>query len=461
MAAAARILELNAQAAAKKKELETLLAASQTEKRPLNPEEVTASDKIQADLKAIGQTIAAEQVAGSPAPVFTGGAPVAEKDTKRRGFNSHQEMLLAVVENAGARDRSELSDDRLKVLAVADDGDGKVSGAGLAYMLPVAFGPRAAAGYDEQGEYDNRYGGFSVDSVRGAERPLIGFEGDPSEGLCEVVPMDAPIVKLDAANDKNHTTSVTGGLTVGRRAEVQAMTSSRMEMEQLEFKASPTYGLSFATEELLEDSARSWISRLTNGFGLAFREFKFNEKLRGPGGNARLGILTALASTSLGPTISIAKETGQGADTIKSENVLKMRERAWGYSRCIWIANHDCYTQLAKLQIATGVSAQLVYQNSVSPDRPDMLLGRPIFYSEHANTVGDQGDLILANWTQYGDGEYRPLQSAESIHVRFSNHERAMKFWKRDCGMPFWRVPLTPKRSSATLSPFVVIDARA
>lgn len=460
MAAAARILELNAQAKAKKEALEALLATSQTEKRPLNAEEITASSKIQADLEAIAATIKAEQVAGSPAPVFTGGAPVAEKDTKTRGFNNAQEMLLAVVDNAAARDRSEVSDDRLKMLAVADEGDKSRSG-GLAFMLPVGFGPQATVGSDEHGEYDNRYGGFSVEAVKGAERPMIGFDGDPSEGLCEVVPMDAPLVKLDASVDKDHSTSVAGGLTVSRRAEASTMSSSRTAMEQLEFKASPTYGLAYATEELLEDSPRSYIARITNGFGLAFRAFKFNEKLRGAGGNARLGILTSLASTSLGPTISIAKETNQAADTINSENVLKMRSRAWGYSNCIWIANSDCYIQLAKLQIATGVGAQLVYQPSLAPDRPDMLLGRPIFYNEYASTVGDQGDLILANFSQYGEGEYRPLQSAESIHVRFVNHERTMKFWKRDCGQPFWRTALTPAKSSSTLSPFVVLDARA
>lgn len=459
MAAAARILELNAQATAKKKDLETLLVASQTEKRPLNPEEITASAKIQADLEAIAATIKAEQTAGQPAPVFTGGALVAEGDKAHRGFNSPQEMLLAVVANAGARDRSEVSDDRLKPLAVTDDGD-KNRGAGLAFMLPAGYGPKAAVGSDEHGEYDNRYGGFSVRPGYGPDRPLIGFDGDPTDGLCEVVPMSAPLVKLDATVDKSHSTSVAGGLTVSRRAEASAMTSSRQEMEQIEFKASATYGLAYATEELLEDSPVSFVARITNGFGLAFRAFKFNEKLRGKGGNERLGILTALAASSLGPTISIAKETGQAADTFLADNVLKMRARAWGYGSCIWIANPDCYPQLSKMSIAVGVGGQLVYQNSIAADRPDMLLGRPIIYNEYASTVGDQGDLILGNWSQYGEGEYRPLQSAESIHVRFTNHERTMKFWKRDCGQPFWKSALTPAKSSSTLSPFVVLDAR-
>lgn len=459
MAAAARLIELAGQEKAKLEAHAAILATATKEKRPLNEEERTQADALEAEIDAIRSTVRHEGLKAQGS-IVTGGALVAEGDKVQRGFSTPQEMLLAVVSNAGARDRSEVSDDRLKPLAVADDGDKNRSG-GMAFMLPTGFGPKAAVGSDEHGVYDNRYGGFAVEAVKGAPRPMIGFDGDPSDGLCESIPMAAPLVKLDASVDKNHTSSVAAGLTVSRRAEAQTMSSSRQEMEQLEFKASPTYGLAYATEELLEDSPISFVARITNGFGLAFRAFKFNEKLRGPGGNARLGVLTALASTSLGPTISIAKETSQAAATINSENILKMRARCWGYGNAIWIANHDTFIQLAKLQISTGVSAQLVYQMSLSPDRPDMLLGRPIFYNEYASTVGSQGDIGLYNWSQYGEGEYRPLQSAESIHVRFVNHERTMKFWKRDCGQPFWRTALTPAKSSSTLSPFVVLDARA
>ena len=81
-------------------------------------------------------------------------------------------------------------------------------------------------------------------------------------------------------------------------------------------------------------------------------------------------------------------------------------------------------------------------------------------FSIYAATLGDQGDLILANFAEYLEGLYQPLQSAESMHVRFANHERAFKFWLRNAGAPWWRTALTPAKSTATLSPFVVADAR-
>lgn len=382
-----------------------------------------------------------------------------------RGFRNHREFLMAVVDNRGVTLQEQVSDERLRPLAVVDD-EGKNKGE-LAFALPSAFapvkGPRAAAGSDEQGEYADQYGGFSLVASRLAPRPLIGFEGDPTEGRVEQIPMETPMVEMEAAVDKDHTTSVSGGLTITRRAETAAMAASRQKIEMITLKASGSYGLSFATEELLADSPTSWIARLSNSFDRQWAAFALQEKLRGVGGAERLGVLTALdGSAAGGPTISIAKEAAQGvgSKTIISQNVLKMRAQCWGYGEAIWLANHDTYPQLAVLSIAVGVAGGLVYQQSLTEDRPDMLLGRPIFYTEYASTVGAQGDLILGNWSQFMDGVYQPIQGAESVHVRFLNNERALRFTKRDCGAPSWRTPLTPAKSTSKLSPFIVLDAR-
>jgi HK97 family phage major capsid protein len=89
---------------------------------------------------------------------------------------------------------------------------------------------------------------------------------------------------------------------------------------------------------------------------------------------------------------------------------------------------------------------------------PTSLLGRPIFYTEYLPTLGSAGDVLLCNWSQYIEGTYQPLQSAESIHVRFVNNERAFRFTMRNDGAPWWRSVLTPKNGS-TLSPYVTLAA--
>lgn len=422
-----------------------------------------ANAEVMAKYKAANQAAPVISTSVSERIAQSGVGHASEQDTTKRGFKSHREFLNAALANAEATNRDQVSDPRLKALAIVDDGKGTKNGAGLAFAMPLGFTPdsiKAAAGSDEHGVYSDTYGGFSVVGQRLAPRPLLGFEGDPTAGRTESIPMNAPVVEMEAATDKDHTSSVAAGLTVSRRAETVAMTGTRQAREMITLKATSLYGAAFATEELLADSPDSFVARISNGFDMAFAAKALDEKLRGVGGSEFLGILSALSSASRGPTISIAKETNQAADTFLANNVLKMRARCYGYGNAIWIANHDCFVQLATMQIATGVGGQLVYQQSVVEDRPDTLLGRPIFYSEFANTVGDQGDLILGNWTHYMEGIYQPLQSAESIHVRFLNHERAFKFWLRNAGMPTWRVPLTPNKSSQTLSPFVVLDAR-
>jgi hypothetical protein len=86
-------------------------------------------------------------------------------------------------------------------------------------------------------------------------------------------------------------------------------------------------------------------------------------------------------------------------------------------------------------------------------------MGRPLIFSEYMQALGTLGDLTLINWTQYLEGTYQPLQSAESIHVRFVNAERAFRFMLRNDAAPWWRSALTPKNGADTLSPYVALAA--
>lgn len=443
------------------------LSAAQAAGRGFTPEEKAAQEQGEAEVKRLDELIAAEErrlelgkaAAGSSASIQVG-APNSDADP-RRGFRSHREFLLATIANSGLRDRDQVADERLKPLAVFDKDDKQAAGE-LAFMLPVAFTPpsvNATVGSDEQGEYDNRYGGFAVPTTRAPGLLQVGFEGDPTAGLTQDVPMGSPSVEIMARTDKDHSTSVSGGFTVTRRPETVAASSSRMQLEMVTLKASSLFGLGYASEELLSDSPQSFVAIIETGFRTQFGAHVLNEKLRGTGGNQYLGVLTALAASSLGPTISIAKESGQAADTIVAANVLKMRARCWGYDSAVWLANHDTFPQLATMSIGVGTAGVLIYAQANS-DRPSSLLGRPIYFTEYASKLGDQGDIGLYNFSQFLEGVYQPLQGAESVHVRFVNHERTFKFWLRNAGAPWWRTALTPAKSSDTLSPFVTLDAR-
>lgn len=314
---------------------------------------------------------------------------------------------------------------------------------------------RATAGSDEHGVYDDSHGGFLVPEAFSPNLLSLQAEADPIGAATLKVPMASSTVRIPARVDKNHVTSVSGGLTVGRRAEAVAATASRMELERVELRADSLFGLTYVTEELLQDSPISVVALLEAGFRDEFTARLIDERINGTGVGQFLGVLNSPC------LVTVAKETGQAADTIVYENVIKVRARCWGYGSAFWIANHDTIPQLMLMNQAVGTGGIPVWQPSAREDHPDTLLGRPIVFTEYADTVGDAGDIILGNWSQYLEGQYQQQGMAESIHVRFVEHERAFKFWVRNAGAPWWRSALTPKNSASTLSPFVTLAARA
>jgi len=352
----------------------------------------------------------------------------------KRGFKHPREFLLSIInwQRKGERD------ERLAGLRADESG----------------FDIRGAAGSDEQSTFSNPYGGFLVPEGFSPNILSVPSEGDPLAGLTQNVPMTGPVVNIQARVDKTHTSSVSGGLRVYRRAEADSSSSSRIEFERIRLEATGLFGLAFATEEILSDSPGSFAAILEAGFRDEFGSVILNERLNGTGTGEFQGINNAAC------TVSVSKETGQAATSLVYENIIKMRSRCWGYSNAVWLANHDTIPQLMLLNQSVGTGGIPVWAPSAISDHPDTLLGRPIFFSEYPETLGTVGDVILGNWSQYLEGTYQPLGSAESVHVRFVNHERTFKFFMRNAGTPWWRAALTPKKGS-TLSPFVRLATRA
>jgi HK97 family phage major capsid protein len=383
-------------------------------------------EKLDAQAKRIASFDGQRKVIAQPkaaTPVIEVSEPEFTKDPKK-GFKTPSEFFSAVM-NKNLRGKS---DERLSFLATA--------------------------GSDEQNESSDQYGGFLVPVGFSPNLLQIATEADPTAGRTRIVPMQSKSVEIPARVDENHSTSVAGGITVSRKEETQEGTASRMKFQKVKLDVHTMFGLSYTTEELLSDSPMTVAAILEMGFAEAFKDALLMEKILGTGVGEFEGVTQSPAF------IEVAKESAQTADTINLTNILKMRARCWGYANAIWMANHDTYTQLAALNGGTYGTA-LVWQPSAQEDRPDVLLGRPIFFTEYAATLGDANDIMLINWSEYLEGTYQPMQSAESIHVRFSAHERAFKFWLRNDARGWWKSALTPRRSAVTMSPFIGLAERA
>lgn len=249
-----------------------------------------------------------------------------------------------------------------------------------------------------------------------------------------------------------------GGVQVYWREEAGTVTAKAPTFRRMKLQLNSLMGLCYATDEVLAD-ATALGAVIQQAFAEEFAFVLDDAVIRGSGNGQPLGILNS------GAFISVAKEANQVADTVVYENVLKMWSRLWSRSRntSAWFIHQDVLPQLAQMAMSVGVGGVPVYMpaTGVAGSMYSTLFGRPVIEIEHADTVGDQGDIMLLDLSQYLMIDKGGMDAAQSIHVRFIYGENTFRFMLRTDGQPIWNSPLTLFNSSTTVSPFVLLDARA
>ena len=248
-----------------------------------------------------------------------------------------------------------------------------------------------------------------------------------------------------------------GGVQVYWREEAGTVTAKQPEFRRMKLNLHSLMGLCYATDEVLAD-ATALGSVIQQAFSEEFGFALDDAIIRGSGNGQPLGILTSPA------TVAVAKETGQVADTVVWENIVKMWARLWSRSRnnAAWYIHQDVLPQLATMAMTVGVGGVPVYLPATgAAGQPySTLFGRPVIEIEQADTVGDLGDIMLMDLSQYLMIDKGGLDAAQSIHVRFVYGENTFRFILRTDGQPIWNSPMTLYNSTTTVSPFVLLAAR-
>ena len=249
-----------------------------------------------------------------------------------------------------------------------------------------------------------------------------------------------------------------GGVQVYWREEAGTVTAKQPSFRRMKLNLNSLMGICYATDEVLTDAVALG-SVIQQAFAEEFAFVIDDAIIRGSGNGQPLGILNS------GAFVSVTKETNQVADTIYFENIIKMWNRLWSRSRpnAAWYVHQDTLPQLQTMAQVVGVGGVPVYlPASGAAGAPySTLMGRPVIEIEQADTVGDQGDIMLLDLSQYLMIDKGGLEAAQSIHVRFLYGENTFRFILRTDGQPIWNSPLTLFNSSTTVSPFVLLDARA
>jgi len=133
--------------------------------------------------------------------------------------------------------------------------------------------------------------------------------------------------------------------------------------------------------------------------------------------------------------------------------------------KAIYLANKDTFPQLAAMSIAVGTGGVPVYlpAGGASGQPYKTLMGRPLIFTEHCQTLGTLGDILLVDFSQYllGQKKGRGIKADTSIHLKFDYDQTAFRFTFRVDGQPWLPSDITPRYSSDTLSPFVGITTRS
>ncbi len=325
------------------------------------------------------------------------------------------------------------------------------------------FNERAKAAGDPTLEIgDPEQGGYLVPTEFANQLFMTGIEQSNFFSRATKIPMAKNSIDIPYIQDSDHSSGyVYSSVLLYWLDELGAKIASKPKFGKVNLRLNKLIGMAFASDELLEDSAVSIQPLLTDVFSRAFTWTLDNVALNGSGAGQPRGILSDPA------LITVSKESGQAATTIEAENIIKMYARMWpeGQRNAVWVANPDTFKELATMSLAVGTGGAPVYlpANGLSGKPYDTLMGKPLIFSEHAQSLGTLGDIFYIDWTQYLVGQKAGrggVSFATSIHLKFDYDQTAFRWVMRIDGQGWWPSTITPRYSSDTISPFVVLEAR-
>ena len=305
-------------------------------------------------------------------------------------------------------------------------------------------------------------GGFLVQQDFSEELLQDVFKTGILANRCRRIPIsgNANGIKINGVDETSRASTRSGGILAYWEDEAAEKTASKPQFRKIELSLKKMIGLCYATDELLDDVA-SLESVIRTGFASEFG-FRLDDAIiNGTGAGQPLGVLSA------GSLVSVTKETGQDADTVVTENIIKMYARRFASQtgNYVWLYNQEIEPQLWTMSLAVGAGGIPVFMpaGGLSDAPYARIMGLPAMAIEQAAAIGDVGDIMLANFRDgYILGEKGGIQTDMSIHVRFIYDESVFRFVLRVDGQPVRASALTPYKggSDATQSHFITIAAR-
>lgn len=356
---------------------------------------------------------------------------LAVEDDPKRGFKSLAEFASRVFD-AGQNPRA---DEKLMMVA---------AGTGMTQGVNSEGGVLVPPGFSRT----------IWDRVMTRSNSLLSY--------CDQITVDAGVesVTVPAVNETSRADgSRMGGIRGYWKSELGQMTESRPAFREVKLTPHELYVFAYVSDKLLRNAPATASRILETG---AADEIAFNignAIINGDGNGKPRGILGHAA------TVSVAKETGQAAATIVTENVRKMMSRLhvnW-MTEAVWFVNQDVLPALEslKFEVGTGGVPVMLPPGGLSDTPYARLYGKPVVPIEYCSTLGTQGDIILANLSSYAAAIKGMADTAYSMHLKFDYAQTAYRIIFEMDGQPWMNSAITPFKGSNTTSSVVTLATRA
>ncbi len=298
-------------------------------------------------------------------------------------------------------------------------------------------------------------GGFSIPEPLAAKWLDESLPDEIIRPRCQVWPMTSASLKVPAfdGNDQSAGTYF-GGFSLEFLAEEAAGTPKTGKLRLIELSAKKAGLFVNASSEVIEDGL-GFEGQLTMAIKKSLSLGMDFYLLRGLGAGQPLGVLNSPG------VISVAKETGQSADSLCYENLTKLFSRMYseGHQRAIFIANPSTIPQLLTLSQAVGTGGNTIPVMTKGVNGFE-ILGRPVVFSSNMPPLGDANDICYVDLSAYAMGLRRDLRIEKSIIPGWTTDVVSYRVLVRFDGCGTWSKVLTP-RNGATQSWCVGLAERA
>ena len=297
-------------------------------------------------------------------------------------------------------------------------------------------------------------GGFLVPERLRSELLRIALETAIVRPRARVIPMDSARVPFPTVDSTSNASTVFGGVSASWTEEGGTLAESQATFGRVLLQASKLAIRCDVPNELLQDSIISFAAFIDDILPAAIAWFEDTAFMTGSGVGQPLGVLNSPA------LVSVTKESGQTADTVVWENIVKMYSRMLPASlgSAVWVANIDTFPELATMSLSVGTGGSAIWLNNGIVGPPMTILGRPVLFTEKVPTLGGAGSGKHINFIDFGYyliGDRMQMRAESSAHFQFGTDQTVYRIIERVDGRGWLQSAITPQNSTNTLSPFV------